>query len=259
MKKKVERMNQLIEILQKQKNVSIKELAKLLHVSEMTIRRDLEVLRDRGIILNVHGVAIYNPNNTYEKDDDSYSLAAATTAHVKEKDSIGAYGASLIQPGECVIIDNGSTTERLAAHINVELQATILSCNVNILNKLCNKPNLSIIFGGGYFHRDTNMLESPESISLIKKTRASKVFVSAAGIHETLGVTCVNNYELPTKQAIMESGAERIILADSSKFGEVRTCFFAELSDFHKIITDKNLSPDWVEKIQELGIELVMV
>jgi len=260
LKKKVERINQLVEVLMKRNGVMIKDLAILCGVSEMTIRRDLEVLKQQGIVLNMNGAAIYNPNNNHRLEDETtYSLALATTANVKEKERIGMYAASLIDDGECVIIDNGSTTEHVAQHLNMNLKATILTCNLNIVNQLCNKLNIDIIFGGGYYHADTRMFESPESISLIRKTRASKVFISAMGVHETLGVTCASNYELATKQAIIQSGAECILLVDSSKFDSVRTCFFSEIEEFQKIITDKNISAKWESHILERGIELVKV
>lgn len=259
MKKKEERLYQMIQTLKREKGLTIKELAGLFNVSEMTIRRDLDVLKDQGMILDIHGAAVYNPQNAHLDEEEGYSLERATTARVKEKDRIGIYAASLIEEGECVIIDNGSTTEHLASHIDSQLKATVFSCNLNILNKLCNKPNLSLIFGGGHYHPDTLMFESPESLMLIRRTRATKVFISAAGIHETLGITCASAYEQETKQAILESGAQRILLVDSSKFDLVKACYIADLTDFHKVITDKNLSEEWQERVHEMGIELVMV
>jgi len=258
-KKKEERVHQIVQTLKKRKGATIKELAALFDVSEMTIRRDMEVLKSQGIILDIHGAAVYNPQSAFDLKEEGYSLEQATTSRKKEKDSIGAYAAALIEDDECVIIDNGSTTECLAAHIDNSVKATIFSCNLNIMNKLYNKPNLKLIFGGGYFHPDTAMFESPESLTLIRRTRAAKVFVSAAGVHETLGVTCASSYEQETKLAILESAAERILVSDSSKFGVVTACFIAELGEFHKVITDKELPEEWQERIKELGIELIMV
>lgn len=102
------------------------------------------------------------------------------------------------------------------------------------------------------------MFESPEGISLIKKTRATKVFVSAAGVHENLGVTCSNNYEVLTKQAIINSSLEKILLVDSSKFGVVKSAYFADLDDFDTIITDDGISNEWKEIIHTKGIKLII-
>lgn len=259
MKKKQERINQIVELVQKRKAITIKELAITINVSEMTIRRDLKILEGQSLIKNMNGTIIYNSQASHTGMEQEYSLPLATISNAKEKDRIGAYAATLINKNELVIIDNGSTTQRLATHIPLDLETTILCYNINILNELYHRPNISLIFGGGYFHSDTLMFESSESIALIERTRAAKVFISCAGIHKTLGVTCSSDYELNTKKAVIKSGAEHILLTDSSKFGLVKPCYFTDLSVFHKIITDKNLSERWIEYIENLGIELIMV
>ena len=103
------------------------------------------------------------------------------------------------------------------------------------------------------------MFESPDGISLIEKTRATKVFISASGIHDKLGVTCSNNYEVPTKCAIIGSSLERILLVNSDKFGKVKSSYFADLSDFNTIITDSGISQEWINYISQLNINLIIV
>lgn len=259
MSKKNERLNRLIEILRKQNGATIKELSQLLDVSEMTVRRDMDTLKEKNMILDIPGVAVLNTQHAYSGEEEGYQLSKATHSHVIEKERIGKFAASLIQADDCVIIDNGSTVEYLADSIARDTKMTIFTCNLNILNKICNNPNISIIFGGGYYHPDTTLFESSENITLINNIRATKVFASAAGIHDTMGVTCMNNYELDIKQAIIQSGAEKILLADSSKFGVIKPCFLTEIDIFDRIITDVNLSAEWVDIIEHKGIRLDMV
>jgi DeoR family deoxyribose operon repressor len=253
------RLMQIVDILRKRQRMPVKELAQLLDVSEMTIRRDIETLCDRDIVLNVRGMAMFNSQLDKESADVQYSLQTAANANLKEKEKIGAYAASLIEDEDCIIIDSGTTTENLAKNIASNLKITVLTPNLNIINCLCNNPNISLILSGGYYHQDTSLFESNEGILLLNKTRANKVFVSTSGIHQTLGITCANRYELTTKQAMLESGAQKILLTDSSKFGVIRTTFFAKLDDFDKVITDRNLSPEWVDFIRNREIELVML
>ncbi|MEG0107295.1 MAG: DeoR/GlpR family DNA-binding transcription regulator [Lachnospiraceae bacterium] len=259
MSKKDERVNRLIEILKKQNGATIKELSQLLDVSEMTVRRDMDMLKAKNIILDIPGVAVLNTQHSYNSEEEGYQLSMATRSHVREKERIGNYAASLIQEEDCVIIDNGSTVEYLADSIAKDTKMSVFTCNLNILNKICNNPNISIIFGGGYYHPDTTLFESSENITLINNIRATKVFASAAGIHDKMGVTCMNNYELDIKQAIIQSGAEKILLADSSKFGMIKPCFLTEIDIFDRVITDINLSDEWVEIIKQKGIRLDMV
>jgi DeoR family deoxyribose operon repressor len=252
------RLKQIVEILYKREKIQVRELAQLLDVSEMTIRRDLGALSESGIALNVRGLAMLNARLDMKAENGRYSLQLAAHSHLKEKDRIGARAAALIDDEDCIIIDNGTTTERLARSIAPDLKITVLTPSLNIIGCLCNNPNISLICGGGYFHRDTSLFESLEGILLIDRIRANKVFVSTSGVHRILGVTCTNCYELTTKQAILRSGAEKILLTDSSKFGVIKTTFFAALDDFDRIVTDRNLSPEWADCIRERGIELTI-
>lgn len=256
MGKKTDRINQLIEIIRTKNGASIKELASLLDVSEMTIRRDLAVLEKNNIVNNVYGAAIYNPVNKQTQLDSNYELSSAQTTQDSEKRKIGAFAASLIEPKDIVVIDTGSTTEMLAQSIDDNLEATILCYNSNIFNSLKMKENLSLLFSGGRYHPKTQMVESAEGISLITSMRFTKAFVSAAGIHLNLGVTCAYPYEVPTKKAILQSSVQKILLLDSSKFDEVKPAYFADLKDFDTIITDDSLPEEWKQEIEKMNIKL---
>lgn len=258
MNKKLQRTNKIINILKEKNGATVKELALTLGVSEMTIRRDLEVLKSNNIINIVYGAAIYNPSNSIEKLESFYNIENELIKHENEKIKIGRAAASLINKDDIIIIDTGTTTEKLAEFIDNNKNISVLIYNTNILMALSKKKNIKLIFSGGYFHPNTMMFESPEGISLIEKTRATKVFVSAAGVHENLGITCSNNYEVLTKQAIIKSSLEKILLIDSQKFGIVKSSYFAEITDFDTIITDNGITEEWQNKIHELGIKLII-
>lgn len=259
MSKKTDRISRLIHIIKTKNGASVKELATLLNVSEMTIRRDLSELEKNNIVNNVYGATIYNPDYKQEQADVGYEVTNAKSTQDLEKAKIGAYAATLIEPGDIIVFDTGSTTEMLAENIKGDLEATILCYNANILNSLREKENLSLIFSGGRYHSKTQMVESAEGISLIESMRFTKAFISAAGVHPTLGVTCVYHYEVPTKKAIMQSSLEKILLLDSSKFGEVKPAYFADLDDFDMIITDASISEEWKEEIKKRNIKLHIV
>lgn len=254
----MQRANKIIDILKEKNGATVKELASILNVSEMTIRRDLEVLKNNNIVNNVYGATIYNPSNNIEKLESFYDIENEVVKQENQKLKIGKAAVSLINEDDIVIIDTGTTTEKLAASISSDIKMSALIFNTNILNELVKKKNINLIFSGGYFHPNTQMFESPEGISLIKKTRATKVFVSAAGVHENLGVTCSNNYEVLTKQAIINSSLEKILLVDSSKFGVVKSAYFADLDDFDTVITDDGISNEWKEIIHTKGIKLII-
>lgn len=254
-----ERQGRLIEILRVRGYVSIKELAGLLAVSEMTVRRDLKVLEKNNIAHNVDGKSVFNSAYTGFPEDSAYNLLAETGRHNAEKERIGIYAASLMEPRDIVIIDTGTTTERIAHHLPINRDLTALCYNINILMELRRNPGVKMLFAGGHYHSNTQMFASSEGIEFIGGIRAQKVFVSAAGIHRELGITCSNAYEKLTKKAILSSSLRRILVADSGKFGVVRSTHFCDLQDIHEIITDSGLSEDWRYHLGELDIKLHIV
>ena len=259
MNKKLNRTNKIIEILKEKNGATVKELASMLNVSEMTIRRDLKILKSNNIVNNVYGATIYNPSNNIDRLESFYEIENETIKHENEKIKIGIAAANLVTDNDIIIIDTGTTTEKLAENISSDISITALIYNTNILNALSNKKNINLIFSGGNFHPNTQMFESPEGIDLIRKTRATKVFVSAAGVHENLGVTCSNNYEVLTKNAILSSSVEKILLVDSEKFGIVKSAYFADLNIFTTIITDSGISNEWKARIEEMKIQLIII
>lgn len=82
-------------------------------------------------------------------------------------------------------------------------------------------------------------------------------FLSAAGISDLLGITCVNQYEIEVKQASMQVAQQKILLADSSKFGKIRPALFAQISEIDTVVTDSDITPEWVEVLEQHGIEVL--
>ncbi|MBC8535359.1 DeoR/GlpR family DNA-binding transcription regulator [Feifania hominis] len=259
MSKKTQRIEQIIGYLKVNNGASIKEIADMLGVSEMTVRRDLYELREQNVINYISGVAIYNPENADVVDKRNYELSDEKLVNEEKKIRIGKAAAAMIEPGDIIIIDTGTTTEKLVRYIDDDLAITVLCYNANTMFEMLKKKSSNILFAGGVYHANTQMFESPEGINLIRRTRATKVFISAAGVSENLGITCANLYEVETKRAIIESGLKHILLVDSSKFDKIRPAFFAPLSKIDAIITDSGVSEEWVDKIHRMSIELQIV
>lgn len=256
---KYERLEQIVELLKDESAAGIKELAEHFSVSEMTIRRDLTALAEQGKIKLMHGGAVLKPGRETEKIERYYFISEESEMHIEEKREIGMKAASLIVPDDICIIDGGSTTEWLAKALPEDYSLTILCFALNILIETRYKNPKKLTFGGGDFHENTLVFESPETIRLIHRFRAKKTFVSAGGFHESLGVTCLNPYEIELKQAILQSSLERILLIDSSKFGRVQACHFAEPSDFTTIITDAGIPRHYAAVIRDAGLQLIII
>lgn len=257
MKKRDVRINHMISILRNLNGASVKDLSKMLDVSEMTVRRDLNTLQANNIISWVHGAAIINPEQ--EQPDQAYHVLHEKVVRGQEKERIGRAAARMIDPGDVIIVDIGTTAEKLARYIPMNFPITVLCFTMNVLTEVHKKNVNELIFGGGYYHYNTQLFESDQSIHLVSKVRANKYFMTAAGINEQLGITCANQHEIATKTACMQSSLQKILMADSTKFDLVKPAYFSRLDQIDKIITDSGISKDWIKLLQELGIELEIV
>ena len=253
------RINYLLNRLSIDGFASIKELSKKLEVSEMTIRRDLRELSENKVVTLIPGGAVLKRNHLVETDEEKYLIQTAESLMLEEKIKISRKAASLVGPNEVIIIDTGSTTENLPKFIPENMPLTVICYALNILFNVYENKNWKLVFPGGYFHNNTLMFESPEGIEIIKKIRANKAFISAAGVSEKLGVTCATVYEKETKKAVIESSDTKILLVDSSKFGKIKISHFADLTDFDIVITDSGISKECKEIIKNIGVELYIV
>jgi DeoR family deoxyribose operon repressor len=253
------RIKSIVDMLKFRNAVTIKDLTKKLNVSEMTIRRDLNLLETDNIVELIPGGAIIKTVQDTDRDDEKYLISNEEARRTREKLRIGQKAASLIEANDTIILDVGSTTEYVAKFIREDLPVTILCYALNILVEIYRKRNCRPILAGGYFHDNTLMFESSEGIELIKRTRADKGFISAAGFHETLGVTCANPYEIDTKKAVINSSRSKILLLDSTKFGKTKIGYFANINDFDIIITDSEISDEYRNIIKNNGVDLITV
>jgi DeoR family deoxyribose operon repressor len=236
--------------------VNIRELTKKFEVSEMTIRRDLSVLAKENLVDLIPGGAILKRP---EDNESRYLVTNEESVRTIEKLKIGQRAVSLIEPNETIILDIGTTIEYLAKYLREDAPIRVMCYTLNTLVEVYKKKNCSIIFAGGYFHPQTMTFECSEGIELIRRTRADKAFVSAAGIHNELGITTVYPHELQAKKAILSSAKSRILVVDSSKFGQTKSVYFADMSSFQTVITDTGIPEDYARFIRDLGVELILI
>lgn len=258
MKTKKLRVQSLINLVQDARHISIKDAAEQLNVSEMTIRRDVRDLGGQAAVYNFKGELI-SANSLPNPNEPVYQINDELRVRESLKQRIGLKAASLIENDDVIIIDTGTTTDRIIPALPDNIHAAVLCYNLNILYQVSRNSNLTILFAGGNFHPNSQMFECPEGIEYIRTVRANKAFISAAGVHDKLGLTCRNVYEVPTKNAILESAAEHILVADSSKFGAVRSSYFTDLSNIQTIVTDQGLSDEWTDIITQMNITLYKV
>lgn len=262
MKKKEIRLNNIISMIREQPSLSIKELANVLNVSEMTIRRDFAYLKSSGILSQALGLNFISDTPTPPQTGNiplNYSFHYELNKNASAKERIARQAANLISPRDIIILDSSTTVSKMIPYIPSDFPLTVISNNYHIISQLCRNESVNLIAVGGVYNRSLEMFESEEGIQLIRAHRANKYFFSSSGVHKHLGMTCSYSYEVLTKRASLESSATKIFLADSSKFDVVVTSYFGKLTDCDIIITDNNLSPQWKTLIENMGIKLYIV
>ncbi|MCC8060209.1 MAG: DeoR/GlpR family DNA-binding transcription regulator [Clostridiales bacterium] len=250
-------MQKIAELVKCHQKITTRELAERMGVSEMTIRRDLTVLHKNRVIEKKHGYAVLehdlDPDIT---DMEAYDLHLASIQNLKAKEKIVCYAASLIEPGDWIFMDNGTTISRITAFLPTSFEYTVLCCNFELMAGMLKYKNIQMIMPGGYYHPVDHTFSSPQAENFICCHRANKAFISASGIHRTLGITCINFHSVANKKCFLSSSEKRILLADSSKFDVVTSNHFAELGDIDMVITDAGISSDWREYLQQMDVEL---
>ena len=248
-----------LELLKREQRVSVKELAKILDVSDMTVRRDLDLLRKNHVLERGHGYAtLVKSGYGYAYDGEVYDLRMARIQNINEKDRIAKYAATLIKPSDWIFLDNGTTVARIVHYLPTDFEFTAVCYNFTILVELLKHPNIKIIFPVGYYHPEDYNFTSPEAVEFFRRHRANKSFISVSGIHENLGITCINSHIVDNKRAMIASSAQNILLADSSKFGLVKANHFADMDDIDLIITDNKLSAEWQNYLQHIDLNYYM-
>lgn len=241
------RQQQMLEQLSREGELRIATLKEAYHVTEMTIRRDLEKLEETGAVRRTFGGAIF-----IGKD---IALQERAGILMEEKARIGRYAASLIGSGESVFIDGGTTTLQVAKFLPSGMNITVVTNALNVATELSGKQ-IPVLMTGGMLLEATNSLVGPIAAQSLGSMAFDRVFLGATGLNMEHGFSNSNLYEAEIKQIAIRQASECNIVLDHSKFGNRMLVSFAGLSGVDRIITDQQ--PD--EKLQlacaESGVRL---
>ena len=244
------------ELLKESNFLTIKQLAMMLKVSEMTVRRDIPIITKDTSISQVHGGLVF------KQDDDTQTRYEATRENTKNqllKKVITKRALEYIHDDMVIFFDSGTTIKMLCESIPKDRAITAITSSYEALIPLTELSNSTIITPGGVFSHKPRVFYDLESIKSINRYRGNIAFIGATGYEMHMGLTCAYTEDAPLKQAIMESCQTRILLIDSSKFGIVSTCFFSDLSKFSVVITDKGIPLEYENYIRKQDtIELII-
>lgn len=258
MQKKELRLSQIVETLNRLGRISVRELSEQLLTSEMTVRRYLDELESQGMLKRIHGGAV-KQNAFTISEKNRYLIGNEITKNVEQKSAIGYMAASLIKENETVGFDLGTTVPFIAKYLKNDIRINALCVTFECATELYYKKNVNLILPGGHLHRDSDVFQSDEGIAFLGKVRTDKVFISAAGIHTDLGLTCYHDFHVTIKKLLMKSTKKIILVADSTKFGMTNPSYFADIINIDALITDANIPPEYRDFLESSGIELIIV
>lgn len=235
--------------------VLIQDLCDEFDTSPVTIRKDLDALEAEGILTRVHGGGILNSSTTtYNK----LSVSEKEKVHLKEKERIARFAENLIREGEIIVLDSGFTAVHIARRLKFREGITVITGGLNVAQELIGSKNKLILLGG-VFNEDTFGLSGVFAENVIQNTVADKLFLGVDGVDFEKGLTAFNYEEAKLNQLMMKAASEIILIADSSKFGKKTMGFIGKVEDVDRVITDKDISSEYLDKLKKLKIKIDIV
>jgi DeoR/GlpR family transcriptional regulator of sugar metabolism len=253
----VERQRIILEILEREGVVRNTELKDLLNVSAATIRSDLRELEKAGACETVWGGAV---SKRPPVGDQGTLLQERSKLNPEVKRRIGARAAQLVDVGQTIIVDAGTTTVELVHHLPRDLDfLRIVTPALNVAAAAAQFPNIELVMTGGILRHLTRSLFGPSTIRSLELINADWVFLATGGFDVEHGITTSNMLEVEVKRTMISRAARIALLADSSKFGRMRSLTVMPLDKVDVLITDTNLSDQNTRILEELGIEVQRV
>ncbi|RKO65794.1 DeoR/GlpR family DNA-binding transcription regulator [Desulfofundulus salinus] len=247
-----ERRQKILEIIGREQVVKVLDLSAYFNVSEATIRRDLQELEEAGFLKRTHGGAISNQAATFEP-----SLAEKEDQYQAEKIAIAGIAVQLVQEGDTVMLDAGSTTLQIARQLKQKRNITIVTNAVNIAWELA-AGNAEVILLGGNLRRRTLSLVGPITENILSGLYVDKLFLATNGLDLKKGLTTPNLAEAQTKKAMLNSAKEVILVADHSKFGRVSFSHICNLDRINCLITDNGAPAAVLNALKKQGIKVLV-
>jgi DeoR/GlpR family transcriptional regulator of sugar metabolism len=250
-----ERKQKILELIQLNGSMSTSELAKMVGASPLTLRKDLAVLESRGLVKRTHGGAISRGLDSRME----LSFFEKSKFNLEEKVRIAYRASEMIQVGDSIILDAGTTTLQIAKHIKDKIDIHILTNSVYNLLELAESPGIEVSLTGGSLRKISRSLIGPLAISSFSNVHAGKLFLGATGVSLEKGLTSPNMIEAQTKSAMIRAADTVILVVDHSKFGKTALGKFGELEEVQILITDKQVPSEIIEAVIQKGIEVIQV
>lgn len=246
------RKQEIMKILNQNQTVQVIDLARSLDVSKVTIRTDLDELENKGLLVRTYGGAVLP-----EQLSQSRHVSNTIKEFASQKTAIAKKAASFVQPGQNVIIDNGSTTVHMTQFLQ-NFPFTVTTCSLLVMQELMHYEKIDLIMAGGILRRPVMGLMGNISKDFFRQIHADWFFLGASGYTVAQGVFCSNLIEADTKKTMIQSADKICLLVDSSKMEHSSLARVCDWSSVDFLITDA-INADVQAKIEEAGVTVIVV
>ncbi len=250
----VERRVLILEKLDLKGQVDVISLSKELGVSEVTIRNDLARFEEKNILIRARGGAM-----KVDRVGMDFTLSEKNKQHFEEKLRIGKAAATLIESGDTIILDSGTTTMEITKNLSNLESLTVITNALNIANKLAEHEKINVIVPGGFLRKNSLSLVGALAEESFKNYFCDKLFIAVDGINTTHGLSTPNVEEAHLNRVMISISKQVIVVTDSSKFRKRSFAFIAPLSTVDVVITDVGIPSEDHKKLETAGIKVIIV
>ncbi len=246
---RIERRLLMLDQFQLKPFLSVAELADALGVSSMTVRRDLRLLAEDGVVRLEHGGALLIDGHALEG-----VFGQRERICTEEKAAIGRFAAGLVHDGEVIGLDAGTTTLAIARALRTAGQVTVVTHSLPAIMELANRSNVDIMALGGLLQAHTLAFAGPTVSATLRGLRLHTLFLAATGFTVEDGMTCVSLYETDTKRALIEAARRVVLVADHTKLGRIFLMHVTAMDNVHEVVTDAGLPDEARHALEERGL-----
>ena len=250
--KKSNRQDEILKLLKEDREVKVTELAIKFQTSELTIRKDLNELYEKGKIHRVYGGATML--DTFEEP-----FLERKKKNSEEKNRIGQVASRLVNDTDSIFIDNGTTTEHLAESLSHFTRLSVITTGLNIVNCLHHEENITVYVPEGRLDHRAFSIVGAQAEASLRKYMARMAFLGCDGLTIEQGILYNSCESVATSKILIENSQIKVLLCDSSKMGNIGSISLCPLTGVDIIITDNKITEEYKTSIEKSGVKLIIV
>jgi DeoR family transcriptional regulator, aga operon transcriptional repressor len=247
------RLDQIKKFIEQNQRVDIEEISREFDISTATARRDLDQLSEEGLIQRIHGGA-----TALRKAPPELPVHLRGIRQAEEKACIGRVAAGLINDGDTILMEGGTTVYEVAKNLFDKKNITVITNSIMVANIVSDQPEINLFVLGGFLRRSEQITYGLYTEQILSDLYVDKVFMGVRSISPRRGIALDFLPDLSTERLFLKKGKEVIIVADHTKFMQEATTTIGRLSDIHHIVTDNKTPEDIITDFRNQGIDIIV-